>query len=1117
MSRLITIQGTPNLKFVALLFTVAAAFLTAQIEIRPFNNFPNNEDASLGSVYSIMQDKQGFIWLGTDNGLIYYDGVRFKAWKESLLSGIRIRLIESDGKGGMWLGSDQGLIHIDEKRTIASWRQTLPGYKEEEVSFILSMKLTNNGNLWIGTRKGLCLLDATSGEVNRVEYLTDETVKTGLARVHAIEIEGPNLWLGTGFGLLHLKAKNGQFTSQLLKERNSATPYHNEIRALKKDASGNLWIGTINGLITYNHASDSFLRFPDLFNDISRKIWVNTIKLGPDGHIWIGTRKNGLWAVDARGNLIRRFNGSQTHGNLISNNVLAVAFGNPKILWVGAFKNGASMYDLKPRRFKSFLLQRTEKQVSDHVRCIYEDSAGRLWIGNRNGLILYNPENNKITHFNHDPTDVGSLATDSVISIGEDGMGRIWVGTFNGGANVYDPKGNTFIHHQHDPKDPNSLGYNYVQSIEPDNTNKLWIGTWRGIYYYDAETGIFTEQKVSLGNMLKPWVYAIKKLGNGEIWVASGVGLLRLDKHRNHWKAYQHEPGNDRTISDNQPTSILEDSRGRVWVGTHNGLNLWIPDEDRFQVFAENEGLPGASIRSMVEGANGEIWLGTNSGLARFNPEGGLRVFDMHDGLRSSEFYLGASFKNKKTGEIFFGGPKGYNSFFPSQMQENETIPPIAITSISIFNQEAPFWDMVDEDGVITLKPDQNFFSLEFAVMDFTAPPKNKYAYKLDGIDADWVSPESAPYAAYSNLDAGEYLFQVKGSNNDNIWNETGAQVKIRILPHFWQRGLFQFGSLIILVCLILACHQYLIKGAKRRSGELILEADNRGEALQDLHQQLLEEARKAGIAEITTGVLHNIGNILNSISTSAHALIATLNQSKLDKLKKGNELLASIDSLSDYLAHNPKGLMLPEYYGKIVEALGEEYCLYKSESSHMRDKLDFMSKAVVVEQSHNQPPSENQKVDLISMVEDAIKLQEISLKKRDIEIQREFVQTPPCHTDSFKLLHVLINLIRNAVDALVLAPPNTHRILKISVGPLDPNYNEIRIRDNGCGISREKLPEIFSYGFTTKETGNGFGLHTCKMAMDEIGGSITVGSRGRNQGAVFILKVPLNHEDGDG
>jgi len=1102
-------------KTLVTLVIITGMCLHGQVESNPFRNFALDLRVSHGNVYSIYQDQKGLIWLGTDNGLNYFDGFQFKIWEAEHFSGLRVRKILPDGNGGMWLGTDQGIIRINAKRQPVFWKKRLPGLEADEAAqFVLSMALNSREELLVGTRKGLCLYEEEKGDFRQVDYIPPELIKTGMARIHGIETDGENLWLGTGLGLIYLNTKTGATTQYKHEPGNANSLSNNEIRALKRDAKGHLWIGTISGLSVLNPREGSFSQPVKQNPEMPQKLWVNTMDMDGSGSLWIGTRTSGIWVLEPSHKLVQRYNQEPSFGSVISNNILEIAFIEPGLLWVGTFKNGACMLDLKPKRFKSYLLHKNERQVSDHVRCIYEDSQENLWIGNRNGLIRYEPDINKISHFHHDPTDPYSLASDNIISLGGDDSGRIWVGSFNSGANVYDPKTDGFIHYKHDPEDPNSLGYDYVQAIEPYKDGKVWVGTWRGLYLFDPETEIFSEREIILKDNLKPWIYDIHTIKNGEIWVASGNGLLRGDKNGRNWKVYTNEENEPRIISDNQPTSILEDSLGRIWVGSFQGLNLWIPEEDRFRVFAEKDGLPSASVRAMVEGDNGEIWLGTTSGLARFRLDEGIRVFNQNDGLRSREFYLGSALKNERTGTIYFGGPKGYNSFIPSKMVENVSVPPVMITSISIFNQTYPFWEKLDEENRVTLTPQQNFFTLQFSVLDLTSPSRNQYAYMLEGYDKKWITPQKGPYAAYSNLKAGAYRFRVKGSNNDGVWNESGDSFTVRVLPHFWEYSLFIVLILLFLSGSIVAAHHYLIKGARKRSDELNEEADQRGEALQDLHQQLLEEARKAGIAEITTGVLHNIGNILNSISTSAHAMIGILNQSKLEKLSKGNLLLMDLPSAKIFFKEDPKGIMLPPYYRKVVEALGEEHEKFRYETKHMLNNVDLMKRAVTLEQHYDQEPDDTSEISLESMVEDALKLQEISLKKREIRVERSFSPTPPCNTDSFKLIHVLINLIRNAVDALVLGPANKERVLKVTVRPFDDHFNEIQIRDNGCGIDLDKLPEIFSYGFTTKETGNGFGLHTCKLAMEEIGGVITAGSRGMNKGAVFILKVPVNQKE---
>jgi len=291
----------------------------------------------------------------------------------------------------------------------------------------------------------------------------------------------------------------------------------------------------------------------------------------------------------------------------------------------------------------------------------------------------------------------------------------------------------------------------------------------------------------------------------GDLWIGTNGGVCRWIPQTNSFKQYRNDPKNPRSVCGNNIWWIYQDGAGRLWVTAFGGgLSLYHPETDDFTSITMKEGLPTTSVVGVLDDEQGRLWISTNAGLVLYDPEKGqvLRVYDEGDGLQSKEFSYKALFK-ASDGELFFGGIYGLNSFYPSKLKDNPYIPPIAITSVRIFDREVRS-EMFDGD-TIEITYDENFLSFEFAALDYTNPSKNRYAYMLEGVDRDWVNCGSRRYVSYTNLDPGVYQFRVKGSNNDGLWNEHGASITLRILPPWWMTTWFRVtaGSIgLILVTL---------------------------------------------------------------------------------------------------------------------------------------------------------------------------------------------------------------------------------------------------------------------------------------------------------------------------
>ena len=432
--------------------------------------------------------------------------------------------------------------------------------------------------------------------------------------------------------------------------------------------------------------------------------------------------------------------------------------------------------------------------LSDNeIRAILQDHSGSLWIGTEHGgLNRFDPSTDTFLHYRYNPDDPTSLSSDQVFSIYEDHLGRLWIGTEQGGLNRFDASSGTFIRYQHDVHDPTSLSDNGVRAIYQDHTGALWLGTEQG-------------------------------------------GLDVWDDQDNHFKIYRHDPENPFSLSNDWVSSILEDNTGNLWVGTiGGGLDRFDRSKQSFTHYSVKNGLPDDSIYGILADAAGNLWLSTNKGLSKFNPIAGtFRNYDISDGLQGDQFDPGAYFQSQD-GEMFFGGTNGFNAFFPTQVKDNPIPPPVVITAFKEYNQTVET-DLTSNE-TIQLSYRDNFISFEFAALDYNAPEKNQYAYMLEGVDKDWVYAGTRAYANYTDLPGGDYVFRVKASNNDGVWNTGDTMVRIHITPPFWETWWFIGIIGLVLVSGAIGGYQLRVKDIEARNRELTQRIEQRTHDLATLN-----------------------------------------------------------------------------------------------------------------------------------------------------------------------------------------------------------------------------------------------------------------------------------------
>ncbi len=799
-----------------------------------FEHITSDNGLSQNSVYCIIQDRKGFLWFGTDGGLNKYDGYDFTVFKSDdsdsgTISNNTITSLLEDSDGNLWIGTLNGLNKYD------SLTETFVRYLNEpddpnsiSSNAILSLFEDSKGNLWIGTDGGgLNKLDRNTSKFTayRNDPLNPNSLSYDQVRAIFEDSEGL-LWIGTeGAGLNCFDPEKQIFTVYQHDETNSGSLGNNEVWSIHEDGNGVLWIGTHNGLDRFDKKIEVFSHYkhvPGNPNSISDNIVFSV--LGEDrGKLWICTNNGGLNLFDIKSEKFTRYqNDPASPTSINANRVRSIYKSRDGILWVGTDGGGINKYDPQQDKFRLYRHNAANpNSLSENkVRAFFEDHNGILWIGTDYGLNRFNRRKNQFRRFFHDSRNPGSLSSNRIRAIVEDSKGDLWVGTNGGGLNKLRRNTGTFIHYRHDPDKPRSLSGDVIWSMLEDRNGNLWIGTYiHGLNRFDRETETFKSwqwEKDNPQSISDNLIRTIYEDRFGVLWIGTDNGLNRFNSADESFTLFQHDPKHTGSLSANRVRSIHEDKQGNLWVGTYGGgLNLFDRKSETFRHYKKRDGLPDDVVYGILSDDNGNLWLSTNNGLSAFNiRNNSFRNFDTGDGLQSSEFNGGAFHKSRKTGEMFFGGVDGFNAFHPDSIQNNSNIPPIVFTDCIRYNVGGIAGKTISEKGIsgkkhIKLKYNNSILTFEFAALNYRRSFKNRYAYKLENFTEGWIDLGTQRRITFTNLDPGEYTLHVKGSNNDGIWNEEGASLKLTILPPWWRTWWAYAGYILIFIGIFYSIRRY--------------------------------------------------------------------------------------------------------------------------------------------------------------------------------------------------------------------------------------------------------------------------------------------------------------------
>ena len=800
------------------------------------------------TIKRIIQDHLGFLWMTTQSGLVKYDGYSFTTYSYTpidtklnnndtikSLSDRDVTELLEDQYGNIWVGTaSNGLNKFNrENETFKHYRHHQRDSTSLSHDGTYTLYEDKKGTLWIGTINGLNKFQPQTETFK--SYYNDPGNLNTLSNneIYAmLEDRRGNFWVGTRNGLNLFNRKSGKVTRYLHNPDDPASISHNLIAYIYEDKSGTLWIGTTQGgLNRFDYETGTFQYYQHDDNNPFSISHNNVYALLDDhmGNFWVGTYGGGLDKFDRETGRFYHYQNSPNNPNSISGNFIRfIMEDHSGILWIGTWLNGLNKLDIYGKKFIHHQ-HNPEDENSLNNNCAWAlevDRNGDVWIGtDGGGLNKLNRETGEYELFLNDPDDSSSLSNNKVGVIYEDPEGILWIGTYGGGLNRLDRKNQKFIHYINRPNDPNSLSANSVHSIFKDSEGYLWVGTWNGgLNKFDLKQEIFTHYMPddnNPGSISQTRINSIFEDSFGILWIGTdGRGLDKYNRDTDTFSNfYNPEKGFDILLN------LYEDSRGLLWIGTYRGgLHLFDRSTGTTQVFTEKDGLPHISIKGILEDDAGNLWLSTERGLSKFNYEKkSFRNYDVSDGLQGSHFHDNAADKDAN-GMLFFGGNNGFNSFYPDQLKDNIFPPRMTLTNFKIFNKpvtigtDSPLKKHINVAEKIFLHYWQNDISIEYAALHFSTPAKNLYAYKLENYEDDWRQVDHQRTATYTNLSPGEYVFCVKGSNSDGIWNEEGTSIKIIIQSPFWQSWWFILITAILFLGLVFFGFQRRLKNARMKA-----------------------------------------------------------------------------------------------------------------------------------------------------------------------------------------------------------------------------------------------------------------------------------------------------------
>jgi ligand-binding sensor domain-containing protein/two-component sensor histidine kinase len=819
-----------------------------------FENITGKEGLADLNIIAITQDAQGFIWIGSEDGLTRYDGYNCVVYRHQSndpysISDNEIYALCTDGDGTLWIGTPNGLNRYDAKyNRFEKFFHSSTNDNSPAASNIFALAKDHDGNIWIGTY---------GGGLDRMEKVKDKQGKdsscyrfshykhndhnsNSIAGNHilSLSVDAHNrIWAGTSNGLSIWDKSTNKFSHLYHKAEDDNSISQNFIYEIFADPDGTMWLcgkGMLDNIRWPYKASKKDIVvthfLPKLAGKKKLNDWaISDFIIDPDNNAWMATNDQGLirFRITAGGaiNSFAQFKaGTQPSPGLASSIISKFYFDRSGILWIGTGK-GVAKYIPSKNRFNEVSLPENVFKPAQHIiMSLLSDKQGRLWMGyDTDTVIVINNDNKNAVFLPLKYQSSSVTGFDQVNVMYQSKAGDIYIGTLVHGLfiiprsskNVYDKKNWIHINTSQFP----GLPSNNIYAVTEDARGMIWIGTYAGLCMFNPNTRKLNKVYASPGKTILSG-YIIRALcadHDNMTWCGTDDGLL-LIKNSTVIKRFKNKENDAASLSNNRVTAAFRDHNNQIWIGTKQGLNLYNYKEDNFKHYTTQNALPNDGIRSITEDKNNNLWIGTNNGLFKLNTvTGKFDQYNIEDGLPSAMFESNVVTRDT-TGMFYFGTNNGIVSFRPENITPNRYKPPVAITNIKILNKpiesfnDSVLLDKYRTEKKLVLRYNQNFFSFEFAALNYINSSANQYSYMLEGLDPDWNYAGTQRFAGYTAIKPGNYTFKVKASNNDGVWNEIPATVEVIILSPWWQTWWFYVLCAIAVCSIIYVIYRVRLK-----------------------------------------------------------------------------------------------------------------------------------------------------------------------------------------------------------------------------------------------------------------------------------------------------------------